>query len=125
MSPELQAAKQRIKDAARVWKLLAPPGVTIRHLFIEGAVDTESPDVICETKTAWEYHQACMRWSLTNTAGLSQDEVDATFVHEMMHVYLGTIEANLRTDDDHAHWVNSVCEHTVEALALAFLRLVP
>ena len=125
MKDELLAAKQRIREAARVWKKLTPPGVTIHLIFIEGDVDTESPTVICETKTAWEYHQAAQRWSLTNAAGLSQDEIDATYVHEVMHVYLGVIEAHLRSDDEHAHWVNSVCEHTVESLALAFLRLVP
>ena len=71
------------------------------------------------------YHQSTMRWSLTNCAGQTQEEIDATFVHEMMHVYLGSIEEHLRSDDEHGHWVNSICEHTVEALALAFLRLVP
>lgn len=126
VNSELLAAKRRIQDAARVWRILCPPGVTLTHLWIEGAVDTESPDVLCETKTQWEYHSATMRWSLTNCAGQTQDEIDATFVHEMMHVYLGAIEQTLRTNDgEHAHYVNVVCEHTVEALAQAFLRLVP
>lgn len=125
MNAELRAARDRIKEAARVWKQLEPPGFTIKHLFIEGAVDTESPDVVCETKCSWEYHTAALRWSLTNTAGLDQEEVDAYLVHELMHVYLGAIEAHLRSDAEDGHWVNVVCEHTVEALSRAFLRLVP
>lgn len=126
MNAELRAARARIREAARVWAKLKPPGHTVRHVFIEGDVDTESPTVICETKTQWEYSQSAMRWSLTNAAGLDQNDIDATFVHEMMHVYLGVIESQLRTDgDEHSHWVNSVCERVVEDLAQAFLRLVP
>lgn len=116
-------ARRRIKDAVRVWGNLVPPGVTVHHLFIEGTVDTESPDVIAETKTAWEYHQATIRWSLVNAAPLSDDELEETLVHELVHVMLAPIELPHRTDDDTP--MNAVCEYTVSTVARAILRLVP
>lgn len=124
MSPEHRAAKRRIKDAIRVWRHLVPPNVTIKHIFIEGSTATCDKDVLAETDVAWEYHQAKIRWSLHNATGVSQKYIDGTLVHELVHVMLGAIESQLRTDEgEHSHYVNAVCEHTVETLAAAIIRV--
>ncbi len=124
MTPEHAAAKRRIQETVKVWKLLEPPGWDIRHLFIEGKTDTESPDVMAETDAAWEYHQATVRWSLPAVAGADQKYLDGTLVHELVHVLLSPMESQLRTDEgDHARIVNGLCEHAVDAVARAILRV--
>lgn len=111
-------------DAVRVWKHLVPLNVTVTHIFIEGALDTESPDMLAETDAAWEYHQAKIRWSLRAAAGVEQAYIDGTVVHELVHVMLAGLEAHLRTDEgDHAGYVNATCEHTVETIAAAIIRV--
>jgi hypothetical protein len=122
MNAEKKAAKARIKDAVRVWAELVPPGVDVRHVFIDSTTDTESPDVVAETKTSWEYHEATIRWSLPNAAALDQDTIDAYLVHELVHVMLAPIELLHRGDDNN---LNALCEHTVETVARAIIRLVP
>jgi hypothetical protein len=124
VTPENRQAKSRIQASVRLWKHLIPPGWTVRHLFIEGKVDTESADVVAETDAAWQYHQATIRWSLPAVAGLDQKYLDATVVHELVHVLLSPMESQLRTDEgDHAGIVNGLCEFTVEAVSLAILRV--
>jgi len=128
VTPELREAKRRIQEAVKVWKRLEPPGWDITHLFIEGKTDTESPEVLAETDAHWEYHQASIRWSLPNVAGTSEKYLDGTIVHELVHILLSPMESQLRTDqtaDDGtpSGIVNGLCEHAVDAVARAILRV--
>lgn len=124
MTPEHKAAKARIQDSIRVWKHLVPLNVTVRHIFIEGPTDTEEREALAETDAAWEYHQATIRWSLRNAAGVTQEYIDGTLVHELVHVMLAGLEVHIRTDEgEHSGYVNGLCEHTVETIAAAIIRV--
>lgn len=121
MNTVLRETKRRILDSVRVWKAIVPENMKVTHVFLEGDVDTDSPDVIAETKTHWQYHQATVRWSLRNAAPLTQAEIDGTLVHELCHVLVAPIELPHRNDDEDSPW-NDICEHTVEAVAKAIIR---
>lgn len=124
MTPEHRAAKARLVAAIQVWKHLVPPGWDVRHLYIESKVDTESPEVLAETEAHWQYHQACIRWSLPNVAGVDDKYLEGTVVHELVHVLVSPIESQLRTDEgDHAGIVNGLCEFAVDEVARAILRV--
>ena len=124
MTPEHLEAKKRLLEAIHTWKHLVPPGWDIHHLFIESKVDTESPEVLAETECHWQYHQATIRWSLPNVAGVHDKYLDATVVHELVHVLVSPMETLLRTDEnEHSGAVNATCEFAVEAVARAILRV--
>lgn len=124
MTPEHRVAKKRLLEALHTWKNLVPPGWDIHHLFIESKVDTESPEVLAETECHWQYHQATIRWSLPNVAGVEDKYLDATVVHELVHVMVAPMESLLRTDEgEHSGAVNGMCEFAVESVARAILRV--
>lgn len=124
MTPEHREAKRRLVETIHVWKHLVPPGWDVKHLFIESKVDTESPETLAETDAAWQYHQATIRWSLPNVAGVDDKYLDGTVVHELVHVLLSPMESLLRTDEgEHSGAVNGTCEYAVEAVARAILRV--
>lgn len=122
MTPEHRAAKRRIKEAIATWKHLNPPGWDIHHIFIEGEMNTDD-DALAETKADWQYHQATIRWSLRAASSQETKYLEGTVVHELVHVLMSGMEQLLRSDDEEKAHVNAICEHTVETVARAILRV--
>lgn len=100
------------------WKCLVPPGVTVWHCFIEGAHPDDGNDTMAETKGQWQYHQGTIKWYLSSVCGQEEKYIDATVVHELVHVLLDPLQALIpgRKADE------IVNEHTTEAVARAIQR---
>jgi hypothetical protein len=116
VTPEHREAKRRIQAAIKRWKCLVPPGVDIRHVFIESDAGDGSETTLAETKAQWDYHQATIKWYLPPAAGSTEEYINGTVVHELVHVLVDPMESKLRGKHD------SICEHTVEGIARAILR---
>lgn len=123
MTPEMKRARARIQEIVRTWKRLVPPGWDVSHVFIEGVIDEDRPDVLAETHAHWQYHQARIKWSLAACCAQSYKYIEGTLVHELVHCYLGALEEHLRTEEDDKWAQNLLCEHTVDHIARAILRV--
>lgn len=114
MLPEYVRAQRAIATAARRWeKRLGLATVTVRHTFL----DTVNDEVIADTNAKWEYREATIRWFLPTCATLTDAQLEATVVHELVHVLLAPMESHVK--DRHGEQ----CEYAVESVARAFLAV--
>lgn len=116
MTPEHKAAKKQIQRLAKKWAPLAPPGWDVKHLYLE-ITDDEHETVMAESKAAWEYHQASIRWYLPACCGQEDAYIEATMVHELVHVLVAPMEQQLPDEQ------TKLCEYTVEQVTRAILRV--
>lgn len=118
MTPEHKAAKQQISRLAKRWACLIPTGWDVKHLYLETTNDNDdSHAIMAETKTQWEYQQASIRWHLPSCCGQEDSWIEGTMVHEMVHVLVAPMESQLPNSQ------SKLCEHTVETVAKAILRV--
>lgn len=112
MAPEISS--ERIKRYAGKWQeLLGLSHVTIKHTML-GNVHDESPDVVADTKAYWEYRNAEITWYLGKVATLSDETLEGTVVHELVHVLLAPMESHIPEK------YNEQSEFTVENVTRAF-----
>lgn len=90
--------------------------VTITHRFNE----TDASDrVAAETITDWEYRQASIHWYLPTMSKMTDEEVEATIIHEFVHVLqaplLDLLPDKKKTD--------KMSEFTTQSLTLAIMAM--
>jgi hypothetical protein len=56
---------------------------------------SDADRVICETVADWEYRQTTFVWSLHMVAALPDEELDATIMHELVHVLIAPLWSSL------------------------------
>jgi hypothetical protein len=116
MTPEHRATKRRIQGFIREWKALVPPGVEVVHIFVED-VNQDEPKTLADTVSQWQYHNAKIRWYLSAAASCEDSYLEGTVVHELVHVLVAPIEETIPAK------LTNLSEHTVEAIAKAFLKI--
>lgn len=135
---EVQAKLERW---APIWQeRLGLSNYTIHHRFLDRQPDESVDDefrTTAETYTRWQYFQARVLWYLPSAIRHSDEELERTLVHELVHVLLGAEQVLI---DDRIDLVNADesrvgqasdsltdryyehLEHATETVTLALLR---
>jgi hypothetical protein len=91
------------------------PGIAINHVFIESSHDDD--DTAATTDCRWPYRSAEIKWYVPVCAGMDDVSLEATVVHELVHVLLGVIDDRLKAgSDEHI-------EHATQNVACALLAV--
>lgn len=116
MTPEHAEAKRRVQKYIRRWRCLVPPGYDLYHSFSEVNED-EDATTAAKTKAQWKYHQGTICWYLPCLCSCTEEYVERTVIHELVHVMLDPMESNV--PDKH----HELCEWVVEAVARTAIRI--
>ena len=54
-----------------------------------------SADAICDSR--WQYLESTLTFNLTNMQSQSDEQIEATVVHELMHIFLNEMRADEET----------------------------
>lgn len=96
MRADLAATKKAIRTHARRWqRLLQLPDVT--HIWVDQPYDADNDGerTHADTRCLWQYKSAVVRWYLPTMALLDADAVEATVVHELVHVMVNPMESHV------------------------------
>lgn len=108
---------KKIKAKTAEWeKLLDPRWMRVEHVFIEGEND-EDHTTLADTTANWQYGEAKIRWFLPTMLRLSDSEIEATIVHEYVHVLLSPVEERIPGKYD------EMTEYAVESIARAIISV--
>jgi len=80
---------------------------TLTTVFVdywEGGLDA---DALCEAH--WQYLEHVITFNLTKMVALSEDEIEATVVHELMHIFLNEMQSD-SVDVNHEERVASTLQ---------------
>ena len=70
-----------------------------------------------------QYHRAVLRWNVAHTPPLSDEEIRATAVHELVHAMLGPLWDQIsEKEKERLDWFN---EYATETVARSILLLFP
>lgn len=115
MTPQFREARNRIQASVTKWDCLIPGWCDVDHVFIEGLHD-EDPDTLAETFANWKYHNAKVKWYLPVACAMTDDYLEGTVVHELVHVLLSPVEQRIPSKYEEQS------EFAVESIAKAILR---
>lgn len=76
-------------------------------------------ETAARTYSSWQYKTATITWFLPHLANQDDDKVEATVVHELVHVLLSGIAQNMVDDDETLS--NQINEYTTELVTSALL----
>lgn len=122
MKPEARRAKQQLQEYITRWKCIVPPGVSVRHVFIDSDAGEGEESTLANTVPHWEYHRATIKWYLTCVAGTDAKQVEEAVVHELAHVLCAGMESLFRGSNGGNPKEHAIAEHTVETVTQALLR---
>lgn len=72
-------------------------GLNWQQISLEFLDSTHADDplIIAETTAEWKYRQAKIRWHLPTAAPLTDDQLERTALHELVHIVLDPIAKEL------------------------------
>jgi hypothetical protein len=117
MKKQYTDAANRVLALAQAWEpRFDLPGIAVEHRFHETMLDPENGDTTAAvTKAVWQYRFAIIHWYLPNIAGMSDDDLENTVVHEYVHVLLGPLANHIKASG------NDLNELATENVARALL----
>lgn len=102
---EREDQKRRVQKLHKKW--VRPIGLAwwnIQIVFYDlatGDESTDSTDVAMACEVDWRYMMATIRVNLDCIETMSDDKLEKTFVHELMHIFLGELRGDTKEDHDH------------------------
>lgn len=91
-----EALEQRCIDVVdRLIKELDLGWLKVRVSFDPRNEDTER--ILCEAKSDWEYRQVVFIWNLHQVASATDEELEETGVHELVHALNNPLWSSLTT----------------------------
>lgn len=95
--PDAYEHVRQVVDALWQWQdRLELSHYTISHAFVE----TTDDDSIADTTAQWQYRQAHIKWYLPTAATETDESIERTYVHELVHVALEPMEKFVKGHDD-------------------------
>jgi hypothetical protein len=118
---EYKKQKARILGLARSWvKPLGLDSWDIVYVLQRAGIKSEGPTVgkgrciLFEVDVDWRYLKVALSADMLEVAELSDDELEAAFVHELMHIFVNEMRADRKGSVDHE-------ERVCQTLALGIL----
>lgn len=117
MNKNLELQKGRVEDFSKYWTTKLDLGwLTIKNLYSESFHDEEA-SLVAETESDWEYRQGTTTWYLPRVAGLTDETLENTVIHELVHILVSPIESEI------AERYDKQAEFAVESVARAIKDL--
>lgn len=117
MTPEFEAAKQRIETITNKWNVLMDMSwLLIRHTYNE-SFNEDSHFIVATTDADWEYRMATIDWHLPRVTALPDERLEDVVGHEFVHVLNASAESAVPTKDA------KLCEYATENVARAILSV--
>lgn len=88
----------------------------VSHKF---SLEIPEERVSAETTADWEYRQATMKWYLAITSSREGDELEATVLHEYIHVLLAPIHKYMQS----GKVMDDLNEYTCETITQVLLNV--
>ena len=86
----------------------------IQQTFLD-TIEGDNASTMAETDAQWQYESATIKWYLPTIAGHSDERIEQTLVHELVHVLLSPMDDATRGKDEQ-------CELTVERVSRTLWR---
>ena len=114
------AEKKRINDLFDTYnRLFGLDWLTIKMKFRTANDDTR---VAAETTADWEYRQASIVWNLSVTTTMTDEDLSATMIHEIVHVLNAPLYKSLTDKVQDSH--HTLYEFSTENVARVITNLV-
>lgn len=111
------ATKERLEAlVARLVKRLDLGWLTWVNRF---ETSKDGDRVACSTVADWEYRQVSMKWMLAMVASMTDEELEALCIHEMVHGLIAPLWVEIPTKYEQR--LNKVMEFSTENVARAIL----
>lgn len=111
---EFKKQIDRIKSLHKWGRALGLGSWAIRHEYCRQADDLAHPedaDAVATCRADWRYLRATVGWNIWQLSALTDKELEKTYVHELMHVFLNELQ---KKGMDHE-------ERVAETLAVAII----
>jgi len=110
--------ERRVLDLSKHLQSVLDLGwVVITHKFSTRADSGER--IIAETACDWEYRQATILWNLPQVAILTDEDLEVTMIHELVHVMNASLWESLSEEIKESH--QKLNEFATENMARALM----
>lgn len=113
---EYKEQKRRIEKYLKKWFRVMGLGWFMVDMIWTRERDS-TPNVAARTTSSWQYRTADIEWFLPVFINQSDDKVEQTVVHELVHVLLSGLFQN--SDDNNS--VAQINEYTTELVSAAIM----
>ena len=95
------ALERRVRRLVAKWEpMLDLPGVVVEHRFHDKFFDSANVDAtVAECVYRHLYREAVIHWYLSSIARFSNEDIEATLVHEYAHILNGAVEGGVKEKD--------------------------